>query len=70
VFKELLKIVPNLEERLMTGSEEDLVIIADLVGTSPTVRVQPFTSSDYLCSFAKGHQAPGVMIQRASKVPY
>jgi hypothetical protein len=31
VFKELLKIVPNLEENIMTGTEEDVTAIADLV---------------------------------------
>ena len=39
VFKELLKIVPNLEECVMTGSEEDLADIADLVSTFPLFTV-------------------------------
>lgn len=38
VFKELLKIVPNLEARIMTGSEEELANIADQVSTIPIVR--------------------------------
>jgi hypothetical protein len=37
VFKELLKIVPNLEERVMTGSEEELTDITDLVSITPHI---------------------------------
>lgn len=31
VFKQLLQITPGLEERLMTGSEEEVLHICDLV---------------------------------------
>ncbi|KIK11563.1 hypothetical protein PISMIDRAFT_122434, partial [Pisolithus microcarpus 441] len=32
-FRELLKIVPKLEDRLMSSSEEDMMTIAELVST-------------------------------------
>ena len=32
VYRLLLEMVPGLEERLLNGSEEDLIHIADLVG--------------------------------------
>jgi hypothetical protein len=31
VFKQLLQAIPGLEERLMKGSDEDIVLVADLV---------------------------------------
>jgi hypothetical protein len=34
VFTSLLKMIPGLEERLMTGSEEEILHIADLVSTT------------------------------------
>lgn len=34
VFKELLKIVPGLENRLMESSETEIIDIADLVSNS------------------------------------
>lgn len=67
MFKELLKIVPNLEARIMTGSEEELANIADQVSTIPIVRLHAVV---LLCSFAKEHQAPGAMTRKASKVAY
>jgi hypothetical protein len=33
VFRELLQMVPGLEERLMGGSDDDIVAIAELVST-------------------------------------
>ena len=41
VFEELLRTIPNLEERIMTGSEEDLTEIADQVSTILTIRTKP-----------------------------
>jgi hypothetical protein len=32
IYKELLKIIPGLEERLMTGSDNELIVVAELVG--------------------------------------
>jgi hypothetical protein len=32
IYKELLRTIPKLEERLMTGSEDEVTIIAELVG--------------------------------------
>jgi hypothetical protein len=31
VFQKLLQMVPGLEERLLTGSEEETIFVADLV---------------------------------------
>ncbi|KIM88178.1 hypothetical protein PILCRDRAFT_51494, partial [Piloderma croceum F 1598] len=36
VFKRLLNLVPNLEERIMTGSEEELTEVADLLRKGAT----------------------------------
>ena len=33
VFKQLLQSIPGLEERLVKGSEEDIVLVADVVFT-------------------------------------
>lgn len=32
IFQELLKSVPGLEEHLMTGSDDEVAIVAELVG--------------------------------------
>jgi hypothetical protein len=34
VFKQLLQMIPGLEERVLGGSEEEVIHIADLVGSS------------------------------------
>lgn len=39
IFKELLKTIPGLEERLVQGSEDELAIVAELVGTREFVVV-------------------------------
>jgi hypothetical protein len=39
IFKELLKTIPGLEERLVQGSEDELAIVAELVGTHEFVVV-------------------------------
>ncbi|KAI6001404.1 hypothetical protein EDD15DRAFT_2124255, partial [Pisolithus albus] len=31
VFRELLKIVPNLEDRIMSSSEQDVIAVAELI---------------------------------------
>ena len=31
IFKELMKLVPKLQERIIMGSEEEVIIVADLV---------------------------------------
>ncbi|KIM87313.1 hypothetical protein PILCRDRAFT_63295 [Piloderma croceum F 1598] len=36
VFKQLLNLVPNLKERIMTGSEEELTEVADLLHKGAT----------------------------------
>jgi hypothetical protein len=33
IFKELMKFVPKLEERIIMGSEEEVIIVADQVST-------------------------------------
>lgn len=38
VFKQLLQAIPGLEERLMKGSDEDIVLVADLVCSSRAVQ--------------------------------
>ena len=49
-----MKIIPNFEERIMTGDEDDLTEIARLVGTALIVY---YTHEDILsCSFAKAQQ--------------
>ena len=35
VFQKLLQMVPGLEERLLNGSEEDIVFVADMVSRYP-----------------------------------
>jgi hypothetical protein len=32
IFQELLKSIPGLEERLVTGSDDEVMIVAELVG--------------------------------------
>jgi mannose/fructose-specific phosphotransferase system component IIA len=34
VFRQMLQMIPGLEARLMSSSEEEIVFIADLVGFS------------------------------------
>jgi hypothetical protein len=63
VFKALLRIVPNLEDRIMAGSEDDLTEIADSVSSSHYILVH-FIS---LCSFVKGHPAPGATTRNLSR---
>lgn len=38
VFQELLKLVPGLEERLMTGSDDEVAITSDLVSLQSQFR--------------------------------
>jgi hypothetical protein len=39
VFKQLLQMIPGLQERLVNGSEEDLLHVADLVSPCLAVRL-------------------------------
>jgi hypothetical protein len=60
-----MKIIPNFEERIMTGEEDDLTEITQLVSTSLTVY---YTCEDiFSCSFAKAQQGREVMTQRLLK---
>ena len=45
VFRELLRLVPSLEDRLMSSSEEEVSAIADLVWL--TNRLTHTSSADY-----------------------
>ena len=38
IFQELLKGIPGLEERLMTGSEDEVVVVAELVSSRYSLR--------------------------------
>jgi hypothetical protein len=69
IFKELIKSVPKLEERIMTGSDEEVTIVADLV--SSTFHLYPVAHrvTLLLFSFAKGYPGPERMIQRVLRVP-
>jgi hypothetical protein len=60
-----MKIIPNFEERIMTGDEDNLTEIAWLVGTALIVH---HTREDILsCSFAKAQQGQEVTTRRLLK---
>jgi hypothetical protein len=47
VFKQLLRLVPNLTERLMEASEQETMIMADLV-CRPLQRAMELTSLSFV----------------------
>jgi hypothetical protein len=52
IFKVLLQMVPNLEARLMEGSEDDVVCIAEMVGLffcSFTISAHRFGTASERC---------------------
>lgn len=65
VYKELLRMVPNLEERVMTGSEQDLIEVADLVSIITTIHLTNTVNLSF--SFVKGQLEPGAMTPKLSK---
>jgi hypothetical protein len=38
IYKQLMKMVPGLEERLLEGSEEEILHIADMVCLLPSIK--------------------------------
>jgi hypothetical protein len=65
VYETLLKMVPKLEERLMTASEEEVAMVSELASIN-----QPFNPSysHVAFSYKRGLQVPDQMIPRASRV--
>ena len=63
----MLNLVPNLEERIMTGSEEELTEVADLV--SPVLTIRMWLSYLYN-SFAKEPLEPEETTQKLSKATF
>jgi len=61
--------IPGLEDRLMEGSEDDTVPIAELVGNYD-VSCASFVSSDHHHRFRRVLQVQDPMIPRASRVPF
>jgi len=57
--------VPNLEERVMTGTEEGLTDIANLVSAVLTMCYS--CEVIFYCSFAKVRLGPEAMTRRPSK---
>lgn len=68
IYTSLLSLSPTLEERLCTGSEQELFHIADMVRiassnlTTSTLLVQ-INDSPPLNRYRKAHQVPGRMTQ-------
>jgi hypothetical protein len=68
VFKALLTLIPNSEEQIMTGSEDNLAEIADSVSFVFICRSPPFESAaELMYSSAKGRPEPEAMIPNHSK---
>ena len=65
VYDTLLKMIPNLEERLMNASEEEVAMIAELAGVEELF--DP-TCTDNGSSYKRGLRVPGPTIRRASRV--
>lgn len=63
IFRALLNMVPNLEERIMNGSQEEVKLVADLVGPSSCL-FDAFPKYAVRDSFRKEPRALGQMIQR------
>ena len=61
VFLELFKLVPSLEERLMSSSEEDVIAIAEMVCLHVLRSAQ---SSDCFHRSRKAPMAPGPTIRK------
>jgi hypothetical protein len=66
VFQQMIQMLPGLEHRLMTSSEEEVVFIADLVSVLTMFGTMSYT----VHRSRKELQAPGPMTRRASKELY
>lgn len=62
VYRQLLQMVPGLEERLVSGSDEEVTHIGDLVCIALTVFLS--VSFQIPCRFKKGPRPPDQTIQR------
>ena len=67
VFETLLQMVPGLEDRLLTGADDGVLHVAEMVSPQSRTRGNRHTSDELHVSYRKECLALDLMIRRASR---